>query len=83
MRVGCVKSATKRVALTVCAVNSGPDGPRAELHLGLRVCDEHATPDPHQYITDEGWARLALAFMLKGKAPPARDSVRVRYDEIQ
>lgn len=80
-KAGCGKPATKLPVMTFTAVVA-PLGQRAEGHLDLPVCDEHASIDPKAYITDEGWRAICGKMAHAGKARPDRSSVRIHFKPL-
>lgn len=78
IKLGCTCEATKRPVLTFKAAGF-PLSPRARAELQAGVCDEHATPDPDEWVTEGGWAQICLAMRGAGRATPDRKTVRVEY----
>lgn len=77
-KVGCTCQATKRPVLSFKA-EGFPTSPRARAEVQLGVCDEHATPDPGEWVTDAGWAQICVALRAAGRAAPDRKTLRVEY----
>ena len=47
------------------------------------VCEAHASPDPADYMTKEGWARVQATFEAQGHVPPIWDNLRVEFERIE
>lgn len=81
-RKNCVKHATKQPVLTFAAIIA-PNGPRGRAELGMYVCEEHALPDPAEYITDISWQIIVTGMRANGHADPCRRTCRIEFNTLQ
>lgn len=78
----CRKLAVKQVILSFSFEPNTPANQLCKAELGMKVCEDHAIPDPSIYAPNAMWEQIVWNFGQMHLRKPLRETIQVEFVTI-